>query len=160
MSREIPTPSPEELRAAEVQDWMNHVEADLKTAKHLMDGAFYPIPLEIICYHSEQAAEKAVKAVIVYFGSRGGIPKQHDIGFLMQQISKIVKAETGKIVTEEMLTYAINLTRFGVEPRYPNEMAIDERIAKEAIKQAEAIVQWAKDVISSELLTSKTDEKE
>ena len=70
----------------EYQDWLRFAQADYDSAKYLYDSPLHPKPLEIICYHCQQAAEKAVKALIVYFGSRGGMPKVHDISFLLSQI--------------------------------------------------------------------------
>ena len=44
----------------EVQQWFTFAQKDLAVAKHLRD-TFYPEPMEIICYHCQQAAEKAIK---------------------------------------------------------------------------------------------------
>ena len=71
----------------EYQDWLRFAQANYDSAKYLYDSPLHPKPLEIICYHCQQAAEKAVKALIVYFGSRGGMPKVHDISFLIFLIS-------------------------------------------------------------------------
>lgn len=40
--------------------WVNMAKQDLAVAKHL-NAKFLPKPLEIICYHCQQAAEKAVR---------------------------------------------------------------------------------------------------
>ena len=39
----------------EVLVWMEFAKTDLGVAKHLLE-AYYPKPLEIICYHAQQAA--------------------------------------------------------------------------------------------------------
>ena len=44
--------------------WIEFAKTDLGVAKHL-DEQYYPKPLEIICYHCQQAAEKAIKAIII-----------------------------------------------------------------------------------------------
>ena len=49
----------------EVQQWLAFAKMDMDTARHLYD-TFYPKPLPIICYHCQQAAEKSIKAVIVF----------------------------------------------------------------------------------------------
>ena len=41
----------------EVREWYEMAAADLGVAKHL-DATYYPKPLEIICYHCRQAAER------------------------------------------------------------------------------------------------------
>lgn len=88
--------------------------ADLGVAKHL-DATYYPKPLEIICYHCQQAAEKAIKTLIMYFGEEGGMPKLHDLSFLLNQIKNKVSIE------EKFYDYADTLTPYGVAVRYPNE---------------------------------------
>ena len=136
-----------EQKMTEVKAWLSYADMDFQTADHLLNGAFYPLPLEIICYHSQQAAEKAVKAVIVYFGNRGGLPKVHDISFLMNQVHNAVKEKTGVEISETLLDYADNLTKYGVIPRYPNEMEVDEYMAKTAVAQAAEILGWAKSIV-------------
>lgn len=72
----------------EAFSWITVARNDLEVAKHL-NKTFYPKPLEIICYHCQQAAEKAVKGLIVSKGCQGGLPKIHDISFLMSQIKRL-----------------------------------------------------------------------
>ena len=64
----------------ETREWYNMAAMDLGVASHL-DATYHPKPLEIICYHCQQAAEKAIKALIVYYGAEGGMPKLHDLSF-------------------------------------------------------------------------------
>jgi len=45
-----------------VDEWLKFAENDL-TAVHIL-SAHHPMQLEIICYHSQQAAEKALKAYL------------------------------------------------------------------------------------------------
>lgn len=70
-------------------NWLSLAETDYGVAVHLF-RAYHPKPLEIICYHCQQAAEKAVKAIIVLAGSQGGLPKRHDLYLLLNQIKNIV----------------------------------------------------------------------
>ena len=44
----------------ETKQWLDMADMDLGVAKYLMEN-YYPKPLEIICYHSQQAAEKAIQ---------------------------------------------------------------------------------------------------
>ena len=120
----------------ETKQWLDMADMDLGVAKHLMEN-YYPKPLEIICYHCQQAAEKAIKAVVISQGTKGGMPKLHDLSFLLNQVKNFVKIE------EKYYDYADTLTSYGVAVRYPNELFIEEHHAKEAIQYAEEIVQWA-----------------
>ncbi|MBD5500282.1 MAG: HEPN domain-containing protein [Lachnospiraceae bacterium] len=58
----------------ETRQWFDMADMDLGVAKYLMEN-YYPKPLEIICYHSQQAAEKAIKALVISRGTQGGLPK-------------------------------------------------------------------------------------
>jgi HEPN domain-containing protein len=44
--------------------WLDYAQTDYNVALH--DTTFHPVPIEIICYHCEQAAEKALKAILAY----------------------------------------------------------------------------------------------
>ena len=46
-------------------------QTDFGVAKHL-EANYYPKPLEIICYHCQQAVEKGIKALIVNYAAKGG----------------------------------------------------------------------------------------
>ena len=48
---------------AETKEWLDFAEMDHGVAKHLM-ASFHPRPIEIVCFHCQQAAEKAIKALI------------------------------------------------------------------------------------------------
>lgn len=121
----------------EVKRWMEYAENDLAVAKHLMN-TFHPKPLEIICYHCQQAAEKAIKAVYIAQGIPGGLPKKHDLSFLLEQMKHIVP------VAEALLDHADELNAYGVIVRYPNELRMDESKAVLAMRYAQEILVWAK----------------
>ena len=121
--------------------WLELAALDLNVAKHLFD-TYYPRPIEIICYHCQQAAEKAVKAIIISLGSPGGFPKKHDISFLLSQIKSYVTIE------EKYYDYADTLTPYGTAVRYPHELRLDERHAQKAIQYALEIIEWAKRILS------------
>ena len=125
----------------ETMQWMKLDEMDYGVAQHLYE-TYYPKPYEIICYHCQQAAEKAIKAIIMAGGAQGGLPKLHDLSFLLNQIRNTVKIE------ERYYDYADALTPYGVSIRYPNELFLEERHAKEALRMAKEILEWAKDIIA------------
>jgi len=51
----------------QVKQWIDYAAQDLGVARHLFEN-YHPKPLEIVCYHCQQSAEKAIKAVIVSNG--------------------------------------------------------------------------------------------
>ena len=127
----------------EILVWLKRAEEDLGVARHLMES-YYPHPLEIICYLCQQSAEKAIKAVIIENGAPGGLPKVHNLSFLLQQIKNVVS------VDEKYYEYADTLTPYGVTARYPNELFLEEHHAKTALNYAQEILHWAKNTLSKE----------
>jgi HEPN domain-containing protein len=124
----------------ETKQWLDFAVQDLGVARHLFD-TYYPKPLEIICYHCQQAAEKALKAVIISNGCPGGLPKVHDLSFLLGQMKNYVQ------IDDLYYDCADALTPYGVSVRYPNELSLEEHHAAEAIKQASIILGWTKSLI-------------
>lgn len=123
-----------------VSDWIKYAESDLRVAEHLFND-LYPKELEIICYHCQQSAEKAVKALIIYYGYGETMPKVHDIVFLLDQI----KNKTN--ISEQIYDCANDLSKYSTVSRYPNEMVSDEYQTKKALEQAKMILAWAKELI-------------
>ena len=124
----------------ETENWLALAETDLGVAQHLFQ-TYYPKPYEIICYHCQQAAEKAIKAVIIANGAKGGLPKIHDLSFLLNQLKNMVE------IDDKYYDYADTLTPYGVAVRYPNELGLEERHAKEALRITSEILAWAQSII-------------
>jgi len=121
--------------------WLAKAEEDFRIAKHLLE-TFYPMPYEHICFHCQQAAEKAIKAVIVFHNSPGGLPKKHDLSFLLQQIRHIER------ISDTLLDYADELTPYSVSVRYPNELFLTEQHSRKALIQAKAFLDWAQNILA------------
>lgn len=125
----------------DAKEWTAFAEADLEVAVHLTK-TFRPKPLEIICFHCQQASEKAVKSIIALNGRQGGLPKRHDLFLLLNQIKNMTPVE------EKFYDYADELASYGVAARYPNELFLEERHAEKAVKMAKEFVEWAKSVVA------------
>lgn len=125
----------------EVSQWVEMAQTDLRVARHLFDTC-YPMPYEVICYHCQQSAEKAIKALIISKGAPGGMPKLHDLSFLLNQIKKLVDVE------DRIYDYADALTPYGISVRYPNELFLEKRHAEKAIQMADEILAWVKDKLN------------
>lgn len=117
--------------------WLEYADGDLTTAEFLYEKQ-WPRQLEIICYHCQQAGEKAVKALYLAAEIPGGIPKKHDLWFLLEQIKGQV------VVPENILEAAEELDPYAIIVRYPSENRVDDDLTKKALKQARLIVDWAK----------------
>ena len=76
------------------------------------------------------------------------MPKVHDFSFLLNQIKNIIHEEKGINVEDELLTAADSLSKYGIAPRYPNEIEVDEYMTGKALADSEAILQWVEEVIA------------
>jgi len=132
---------PRRLPPDDPREWLNRARSNLVRAR-----ATWGVPdvyLEDICFDAQQAAEKAIKAVLV---SRGvDFPRVHDIADLLSLV-----AEVGIPTPPEVLD-AAELTDYAVVARYP-AAAVEpaaEDDCKAAIQAAEAVFRWACAVINA-----------
>ncbi len=114
-------------------EWISYAKKDLEAAKFLTN--MHPQPLEIICYHCQQSAEKSVKALIIKNGIQ--IKKTHDLLLLLQDLKNKIDINPIKIDCAE-------LTNYSVITRYPYNFgdSIDEPRMKRAICSAEKVLNF------------------
>ncbi|HHY13741.1 MAG TPA: HEPN domain-containing protein [Thermoanaerobacterales bacterium] len=110
-------------------EWFAFAECDLKSARFLQD--MNPQPLEIICYHCQQSAEKYLKGYIALNGGR--LIKTHDLT-LLNRICKKYDSDFKEIEDD-----AIELVDYGVQARYPFTMEIEVHDMRKAAESAERI---------------------
>jgi HEPN domain-containing protein len=117
-------------------DWLSRARADLALARvNLPEGGRY----EDLCFHAQQAAEKALKSV---YRHRGWTFRHvHDVEELITGL-----LSRGMEVPDPVRS-AIVLTSYASEVRYPGLYEpVQERDRDEAVKMAEAVVMWAADM--------------
>ncbi len=119
-------------------EWMSHAESDFRMAQ-LAVGDTY-IRREQVCFHAQQAAEKAIKAVLL---SRGiDFPLTHDLEELLEI------AESGFIEIPDDVQEAGLLTPYAVETRYPGcWFDVTEADVTEAMRVAKLIISWAAETL-------------
>ena len=103
---------PEEVKRGLVQEWLAKANEDLAVARYLMGGS--PPFLNTVGFHSQQAAEKYLKAYLVW--RQIDFPKTHNIASLLKLISQ---ANAG---LSESLHRTIGLSKHGVDARYPADI--------------------------------------
>ena len=113
-----------------VHEWFKYSQNDLISAKHLYED-LHPKQTEVACYLSQQCAEKALKGYILYRDMEP--PKTHNLVELCQICTNHDNSFS------DILDACADLTPYGVAVRYPNELAVDEVIAKMAIGKAQVI---------------------
>ena len=116
-----------------VHEWADFSKMDFLTAQHLFK-TMYPKPLEIICYHCQQSAEKIIKALLLLKGE--AIPRIHDLGLLIEFLPDEFN------VPLDILDSCDNLTLYGVKARYPQELFLEEKHAQKALEDALKIRDW------------------
>ena len=127
--------------------WLSYAKDDFDVAEYVNNGPFHPKPYNIICYHYQQAAEKAAKALVVYYKRPGGMAKKHDVDFQLNQIKNIIKDDKGIAISEDLMNMASDISIYASEPRYPNEVPSDESDVVKARKYCITIMDWVKKVI-------------
>lgn len=115
-----------------VKEWLRFASNDISCAKHSL--SMRPVPLEIICYLCEQAAEKALKGYLVYQNVEP--PKTHILKLLCKMCTDIDKS------FEEITVQCGNLTLYAVQPRYPFEIEITENDMRKAILDADRVMKF------------------
>lgn len=114
-------------------EWVEYSRRDLASAEYLQ--AMTPAPLEIICFHCQQAVEKALKAFLIYHGIQS-VPRIHDLAELCKQCMKIEPRFS------ELLEPCADLTMYAVQTRYPTNVRIEE-------EQMLEVLPFAKEALSS-----------
>src|SRR6516165_1638842 len=123
------------METGDAAEWLLHAESDLTYARL---GQTQPAVLRNqVAFHAEQAAEKALKAVLVHAAVE--FPRTHDL----QRLLTLLR-DSGISVQPEVEQAGV-LTRFAVEARYPGDIEpIAPEELRQAIEVAQRIVIWAK----------------
>jgi len=118
-------------------DWLRRARSDLALAKApLPAGALY----EDLCFHAQQAAEKAVKAA--YRAKRHEFRYTHDLAELLLGL-----AGHG-VPVPEGVRKAIILTDFAWQARYPGPAEpVSVAEYRGAVALAEKVVAWAEKLV-------------
>jgi HEPN domain-containing protein len=92
--------------------------------------------LEDLCFETQQAAEKAIKAVFIHRGLR--FPYIHNLERLLRLLNQ------GGVKVPKYVWKADDLTPFAFEARYPGQSPpVTQRQYRRAVRIAESVVRWA-----------------
>ncbi|HEY5563136.1 MAG TPA: HEPN domain-containing protein [Clostridiaceae bacterium] len=112
-----------------LDEWIKKAEQDLGMAKLAIEHQ--PEFRESICFHCQQAAEKYLKAYLIYLEIV--FKKSHSLDYLLDLISE------QQVVSDDFYITAEILEDYGVEVRYPGYSEPTEREVEEAYKAATSI---------------------
>jgi len=129
---------PHEVKTGSPEDWLRHAKADLALANSPLprDGLY-----STLCFHAQQAAEKSIKAVLIFRGV--DFPKVHSLTRLIDLLPADIERTSHLIQSARLTVYATIL-------RYPGEDdASDVSTDKyqEAVHLAEIVFKWASELI-------------
>ncbi len=117
-----------------IQQWLDLAEEDLRIAEFTfkMESS---IPYRAIAFHAQQAAEKYLKALLVFYNI--DFPYTHDILKLIELAPDVLDLKT-------TLEPAIKLTDYAVSRRYPDVYQnLTFADAKESVELARLTKQYA-----------------
>ena len=123
------------------RDWLEQAKRDLERAHIDLKYEYW----EWACFTSQQAAEKAVKALLM---QRGHTVWGHSVSAMLRRFSEEVP------VPEELIAQAQLLDTFYIPTRYPNGFAegkpadyYSRRQAQEAVDAATDIIRFCEDLL-------------
>jgi len=111
---------------------MKHAKSDLAVAR---SSKVEEILFGTLCFHCQQAAEKALKAVLLKHGAE--FPPTHSIKLLLELLPPPLSP------TPDVVEAAI-LSKYTSKGRYPLDvMDIQEDEYEKALKLADGVLRWA-----------------
>ena len=120
------------------EDWLRHARSDLAIACH----AIAPdILYETLCFHTQQAVEKSLKAVLVAKGIE--IPDTHSIARLITAINEV------NVDWPEEMNAVAELSEYALQIRYPGMLRdVSKKDYEFALELAKRVMAWAKNIIT------------
>ncbi|GIV61113.1 MAG: DNA-binding protein [Rhodothermaceae bacterium] len=129
---------PESPTPGSPADWLRRARSDLTLARlSPPDGVLR----EDLCFHAQQAAEKALKALWVALEQP--VPRTHNLKTLLE-------GSTPRLAIPDSVRRAASLTVYAVLTRYPADLepvTPDEH--RDAVARAEAVVRWVETTLAS-----------
>ena len=108
--------------------WLKKADSDLAAAHRVIDGDG---PYDTACYHTQQAIEKTLKAVLAYHGH--AIPRTHNLEDLGAAVIDVVSSL--ELDVDELA----DITPFAVELRYDPDFWPDHQTAAGALAAARLV---------------------
>ncbi len=121
----------------EIKIWLEIASEDYNTALFLRN--MKPIPLEIICFHCQQSAEKDLKAYLIKNDII--VQKTHNLELILKKCIEI------DFSFKDIYKSCLRLTDYAVELRYPYRLEITNEIMELAIEDATLIKEFVNEKI-------------
>ena len=132
---------PERYPPDDPREWLNRAKSNLARTKLGNDTPV--VYLEDLCFDAQQAAEKAIKAVLLH--RNVSFPYIHDLAELLALV------EGSGAPVPQAVKEAVQLTPFAAEERYPGlEEPVTRKEYENAVTISETVVRWAQEQIGEE----------
>ena len=121
------------------KEWINRAKSSMELAQaEIIQHIYY----EDLCYQLQQAAEKALKGLLIYYGVEPEFT--HNIELLQEEIMKITEIP-------DNVKLAVKLTPYAVQTRYPGEYDdITKEEYEQSIKIAKDCLAWIENKVKEE----------
>lgn len=128
---------PERLPPDDPREWINRAYSNLIQANIERQGIY----LEDLCFQAQQAAEKALKALLLHLNV--DFPYTHSLAVLISLL------EQAGYQVPDRIRESAKLTDYAVAARYPGlDDIVEWEEYLEALDLADAVVRWADESIS------------
>jgi HEPN domain-containing protein len=140
--------SEKRLAPDDPHEWLNRAHSNLSQA--IAGARLAEVYLEDLCFQAQQAAEKALKAVLIAYQVR--FPYTHDIGTLLSLIER-----AGQPAPEYVFEAAL-LSDYAVEARYPGVAEpVNLEEYQKSIVLAEGVLRWAEEIVEEHVTSEDHD---
>ena len=123
------------------ESWIDRAKSSYELAKMTGNGDIF---YEDLCYQIQQAVEKSLKGLLIYFGAEPDFT--HNIAILLSKLEQYVEIP-------DKIKESIKLTVYAIQTRYPGEY--DEITEEEYIKSldiAKNILDWTESKIKKKVI--------
>ena len=126
------------MASSDCLEWLRFAQMDINAAQDLFSNQQNPRhrPIEVIIYHCQQGAEKALKAYIVQHGFLPKSIQVHDMQILRQTCSQW----STQFTNTRLIGHCAYLDPFSVVVRYPkHNLSLDSSHATRGLNSAKRV---------------------
>jgi HEPN domain-containing protein len=126
--------------------WIERAKSSFEISKLAVNSNVY---YEDLCYQCQQAVEKMLKGLLIYYGVEPEFT--HNIGILLNEIEKLTEIP-------DNIKEGTKLTKYAVITRYPGEYdEITKEGYEESIKIAKDCLEWTENKIKESEENKKSE---
>ena len=117
--------------------WIERAKSSYEISKTIINKNIY---YEDLCYQSQQAVEKSLKGLLIFYGIDPEYT--HNIGLLLNELEKFTEIP-------ENIKLATNVTKYAIITRYPGEYdKITKENYEESMRIAKDCIEWVENKIN------------